>query len=124
MNQTKIEQEVLSLATEDWSDLWDLTSICSRMFPEADAQAIQKVVAVAVRQLFDRGMLELCWFAWEEQTREPLRPDEVVGVLADSSRWVWTESLPNVRPQVSATDEGMDKYFGSRQAWAPRKNPA
>jgi hypothetical protein len=75
-------------------------------------------VRLAIERLAERGLVQLS-SVWYPNEEEIATPSEVGKLLDDPSVWQYQGDTIAL---ISATDAGMDAYFGSRDAWASREN--
>jgi hypothetical protein len=113
IDQEAVEHELLSLATEDWTHLWEAASVCARLFPGATEHEIRESVRLAADTMIATGWLELTNVSFSAPDK-PLSKPEISTLLSDPR--IWDHRSERVA-QIAATKVGMDKYFGSREAW-------
>jgi hypothetical protein len=111
MKVTEVEQEILSLATEDAYGLWEVLPVVRKFFPGLDERETREVAERTLHQLIARNLIRLyrgTRFAGEEK---PLASAENETALSDARSW--NENAPSTQEHVRivATELGEREYY-------------
>jgi hypothetical protein len=112
MNASKIEQEVLSAAVEDYAGLWEILWQLNNEFPRARPSENRRVATRAIVSLVDRGLVALYLGTDFPSGARQIPSDEVGQVLnADAN---WSEPSPHAEQvRLAATDAGEKELYGT-----------
>ncbi len=105
-DQREPRAEILSIATEDLSGVWEAWWTVNTLRPQLPLSERLALAEQALRSLVSDGLVELSRGSWEAQV--PVPPADVDTVLREYNTWVADQDQDLVF--FAATDRGREAY--------------
>jgi hypothetical protein len=114
MDKTRLIDQILLLANEDYSGLWEVYGEASAIYKNLQQPEVLKIAREAILDVVDLGWIQLYW------CREPLSNDrvtsmnkgDIVNVLTEDKFWVQPEK-DTLSVRFFSTSEG-EKAFAKK----------
>jgi len=109
LHTSKLDREILSLATEDWYPIWDVVAISRKMSPALDEPTHHEVARAALTRMVEGELIFLCLFKHIGNKEVRIPNEQGHDILCDVSNWQRDASGWHVC--FAATEKGEQTYY-------------
>jgi hypothetical protein len=111
IGESPVAREVLSLAVDDFTGVWEVAAIVASLDPALDDEAVRETARKETVGLVTAGLLDVFVGPWVGTAPKALTGNEAAAAVSDPVAYARPPTAP-ILAYVMATSRGEAAYFG------------